>query len=206
MNSAKRYLVIALSFAICMTVFAAFAPRIAHAITATLVQVVNTGSNPVPTADGGTYFEANVCHQRGSSTDCAPSGSGPDHFVVPLTTSAGAAVKRLVIEHVSGICSTYNNTLILGPAFYGGFAPDSAPNGSGALAHYISIPPTSGNNYVNSPSNIQESDYLFSQPTHFVFNPGDNVGEIVWFSFNDANNIHQDLYCSSSLEGHLETQ
>jgi hypothetical protein len=48
MHSAKRYLVIALSFAICMTVFAAFAPRIAHAITATLVQVVNTGNNPVP--------------------------------------------------------------------------------------------------------------------------------------------------------------
>jgi hypothetical protein len=47
-NSAKRYLLIALSFAICMTVFAAFAPRIAHAITATLVQVVNTAQNPVP--------------------------------------------------------------------------------------------------------------------------------------------------------------
>ena len=48
MHSAKRYLLIALSFAICMTIFAAFAPRMAHAVTATLVQVVNGPSNPVP--------------------------------------------------------------------------------------------------------------------------------------------------------------
>ncbi len=49
MSTAKRYLVIALSFALALTIFAAFTPRIAHAITATLVQVVNTAANPVMT-------------------------------------------------------------------------------------------------------------------------------------------------------------
>jgi hypothetical protein len=47
-NSSKRYLIIAATFAICMAVFAAFTPSIAHAISATLVQVVNGPSNPVP--------------------------------------------------------------------------------------------------------------------------------------------------------------
>lgn len=41
MHSAKRYLLIALSFALALSVMAAFAPRIAHAVTATMVQVVN---------------------------------------------------------------------------------------------------------------------------------------------------------------------
>jgi hypothetical protein len=61
MQSAKRYLVIALSFAVCLTIFAAFTPRIAHAITATLVQVVNTATNPVPVqAVGNTPVQGTV--------------------------------------------------------------------------------------------------------------------------------------------------
>lgn len=48
MNSAKRCLVIAVSFAVCMIVFTAFFPHIAQAVSATMVQVVNTSQNPVP--------------------------------------------------------------------------------------------------------------------------------------------------------------
>ncbi len=48
MNSAKRYLMIALSFVLAIGVFTVIAPRTMHAVTATLVQVVNTSANPVP--------------------------------------------------------------------------------------------------------------------------------------------------------------
>ncbi len=49
MSSAKRYLAIALSFVLAVTVFAICVPRAVHAITATLVQIVNTPTNAVPT-------------------------------------------------------------------------------------------------------------------------------------------------------------
>jgi hypothetical protein len=106
MNSAKRYLLIALSFAICMTVFAAFAPRIAHAVTATLVQVVNSNANPLPTQPDGRnvvrlyYYET---MQEGTSGSFGPSGLGnplSDALTgQPYSVPAG---KRLVIDNVSG--------------------------------------------------------------------------------------------------------
>jgi len=98
MNSAKRYLLIALSFAICMTVFATFAPRIAHAVTATLVQVANTSTSPVPVAADGR----NVVRLY-SSHSLSPGSNGEasvfDDFLTsaPFTVTAG---KRLVIETV----------------------------------------------------------------------------------------------------------
>jgi len=93
MSSAKRYLLIALSFAICMTVFAAFAPRIAHAVTATLVQVVNTATQPLPTSSvddpGRTPYQFFVNLQPCINTICQ------------ATTPAVPAGKRLVVQHVS---------------------------------------------------------------------------------------------------------
>lgn len=62
MHSAKRYLAIALTFALALTVMAAFAPRIAHAVTATMVQVVNTGNNPVPTQAMGNTPVSSATH------------------------------------------------------------------------------------------------------------------------------------------------
>jgi hypothetical protein len=102
MNSAKRYLVIALSFAICMTVFAAFAPRIAHAITATLVQVVNTYSNPAAVTRADDPGRNVV---RLTLYSSIPSNPG---FVinVPLNDSTGSPFtvpvgKRLVVDSIS---------------------------------------------------------------------------------------------------------
>src|SRR5438270_4922672 len=103
MHSAKRYLVIALSFAICMATFAAFAPRIAHAVTATLVQVVNSGANPVPVSDGATQYQATLCASYGTYGGiCSQNNLGPPSFQVPATTASGAQVKRLVIVALNG--------------------------------------------------------------------------------------------------------
>jgi hypothetical protein len=81
---------------------AALAPRATRGVAAALVQVTNTASNPVPTEDGpGNFpFDASVCAETGG-TFC---GGLTEGFFVPLTTSTGAAVKRLVIEDVSSTC------------------------------------------------------------------------------------------------------
>ena len=81
----------------------ALAPKAARGVAAALVQVTNTASNPVPTEDGpGNFpFDASVCAQTGG-TFCNGFTQG---FLVPLTTSTGAAVKRLVIEDVSATCN-----------------------------------------------------------------------------------------------------
>src|SRR5512140_2937905 len=103
MNSAKRYLLIALSFALCMTVFAAFAPRVAHALTATLVQVVNTNANPAVVTNADTRGRNVV---RLTYFGNIPGGAqNVDH--VPLndaSTSAEYTVptgKRLVVDGIS---------------------------------------------------------------------------------------------------------
>src|ERR1700757_565426 len=103
MSSAKRYLLIALTFAIALTTFTVFAPRAVHAVTAALVQVANTSANPVPVSDSAPRFQASVCTMTGTispaTNQCAAS---TNTFVVPTTTSTGAPVKRLVVENVSG--------------------------------------------------------------------------------------------------------
>src|SRR5947209_17331013 len=48
MKSAKNFLMVAGAFALAMLVFAIAAPKTPHAIVATLVQITNTASNPVP--------------------------------------------------------------------------------------------------------------------------------------------------------------
>jgi hypothetical protein len=103
MHSAKRYLVIALSFAFCMTVFAAFAPRIAHAITATLVQVVNTYSNPaviMRADDPGrsvVYLRFAGAINAGS-TESFGNALNDASTNIPYTVPPG---KRLVIDNAS---------------------------------------------------------------------------------------------------------
>jgi hypothetical protein len=55
MNAAKRYLLVALAVVFAVTTFSVIAPRTAHALVATLVQVANTSANPVPVASA-THF------------------------------------------------------------------------------------------------------------------------------------------------------
>jgi hypothetical protein len=102
MNTAKKYLLIAFSFAIALGSFSIFAPRAVHAITATLVQVVNTASNPVPTTrTDNPAREAVQLRCLGSfdedfgALECRVFDLGLQWHGVP-------SGKRLVVEYVAG--------------------------------------------------------------------------------------------------------
>ena len=111
MNFAKRVLMF-VGFAVLVAAsLSVLAPKATHALVATLVQVTNTSADPVPTYDSGTRFQADVCDASGSvsvaSNYCGLNTSKT--FVVPTVTSSGATVKRLIVDNVSGFCSSYNN-------------------------------------------------------------------------------------------------
>lgn len=195
----------------------ALAPRAARGVAAALVQITNTSVNPVPTYDSSTRFQADICTQFGSVAlavnNCGTNTSSS--FVVPTVTSAGAAVKRLIVDDVSGFCSSYNDAGFVIKAIHlnGNFVPDADLNGvasgiSGA-AHYVPIDPPYS--YVNNPDfgpplgDIQESDYSFGRPTHFSFNPGDTVFLNTTTFLSDAAG-DQDLACAVRVEGFLATQ
>ena len=212
MDSAKRYLLIALSFAICMSVFAAFAPRIAHAITATLVQVVNSSANPVPMAESAPKFQAHLCRIGGSFAAAAAACTGTNTFTVPTTTSTGAAVKRVVIESVSGKCSNYNkpDLQIKLVTFTAPFTPDASPNTEGAFTHAISLlPPYS---YVNDPAfgpplgGIAENDYAFAQKVNWTFNAGESANLGIYYFYQNPSGSIVDFECDADAEGYLVTQ
>ena len=87
MHPAKRYLLIAVCFAIALTVFTAFAPRVAHAVAAAMVQVTNTSANPVPVTVAGTISIL--------LNNTLPGQ--PSNYIVPDGNT-------LTIEHVLGQC------------------------------------------------------------------------------------------------------
>jgi hypothetical protein len=213
-NTAKRYLLIALTFAIALTTFAIFAPRAVHAITATLVQVVNTSANPVPTAESAVRFQASMCFVNGPAStayNICPPPTNARNFTVPTVTSTGAVVKRLVVDNVSGTCSNFDNNAMVIKALRlrGAFAPDAVVNGTSTFTHYIPVGPVYS--YVNDNTwgpplaGLPENDYTFGQSSSFAFNAGDNVGlEVVYFlpSASGA----QDFFCAAKVEGYLITQ
>jgi hypothetical protein len=211
MNSAKRYLLIALSFAICMTIFAAFAPRIAHAITATLVQVVNTSANPVPTADSALRFFATVCNVSGATSAAANYCTDTAHsFTVPTVTSTGAGVRRLVVDNVSGFCANFNNPTVQLKMIdlRAGLPPDNVSNGDPVAEHDVPIgPPFS---YVGAAdagfpfTNTPESDYSFGQTANFALNAGETVAVGVRSFWPGDGPI--DRVCSIRIDGYLVTQ
>ena len=214
MPSAKRYLLFALSFAVFAATFTMLTPRVVHAITAALVQVVNTSANPVPVTDAGSRFQAAVCNITGAIANAVTPAfcvGGQSTFVVPTTTSTGATVKQLIVDQVSGFCSNYNDpgTLIKAVRLRGAFLPDSVPYGNATFTHYIPIvaPVYS---YTNAAgwgpplANVPESDYTYGQTTHFAFLAGDTVTLDMWtFSVTPT---PLDGYCIARVEGHLVTQ
>ena len=210
MSSAKRFLFIALSFVVATVTFAAFTPRAVHAITAALVQVTNTSANPVPMAESSIRYEASVCSGRGAiSAAVGTCPDGQNTFVVPTVTSSGAAVKRLIVDNVSGFCSTYANPNLFLKVVQltGPVVPDSDAKGSAQLNHFVPIvaPPFS---YVNDANqgvlaNVQETDYAYGQTTHFAFLPGDTVRLGFFFFFASGN---FDGNCIARIDGYLVTQ
>jgi hypothetical protein len=197
---------------------AALAPRAARGVAAALVQITNTSADPVPVYDSSTRFQTDVCSQFGTIAlavnNCGANNS--TSFVVPTVTSSGATVKRLIVDNVSGFCSSYNNPglFIKAVRLNGNFVPDAVLNGvlptGENAAHYVPIvaaPYSYTNNSDFGPplGGIQETDYTYGEVTHFSFNPGDTVFLNITDFLNDAAG-DQDLACLARIDGYLATQ
>jgi hypothetical protein len=103
MNFTKRLLMVSGAVALAAMVGVILTPKAAHGIVATLVQVVNTSANPVPTVSTDSHARTAVLLTIGSLeiSDGQFSARGifqnaNGNFFVP-------AGQRLVIESVSGV-------------------------------------------------------------------------------------------------------
>ena len=94
MKFAKTFFVGIGGFAVAAVLLTMIAPKAAHAVVATLVQVVNTPANPVPNQD---------VDQRGRNSYQAylPCLTTAANNVCTILFPAVPSGKRLVVEHVS---------------------------------------------------------------------------------------------------------
>jgi hypothetical protein len=215
MNVMKQAMAVLGTVVVIATIVALVAPKTAHAIVATAVQVVNTSANPIPTPRSATRFQAALCNVTGpvaTAYGVCPPPTNTATFTVPTATSTGAPVKRLIVDNVSGFCSNYTTSSLIIKAvrLRGQFAADSVPNGNSFFTHYV---PMIGDpySYVNDPAlgppigGVPENDYAFGQVTNFALNPGDTVSLDVWYFFQSAN-TSADWDCVARVEGYLVTQ
>lgn len=178
MQSAKRYLLIAISFLFASLVVVAFTPRVAHAITATMVQVVNTSTNPVQSADVEKL--ARIPYQSTyRTTTCVNVTNCFFQF------TAAPPGYRLVVENISGIFELANNTT----------APVTGLFEGSNFLNTFGFTSTNGqifNGTVMSGVN---------QPTRMVFDSSE--GNPVAFVYGDYPSI-QGLPSFITLSGYLE--
>jgi hypothetical protein len=167
---------------------AALAPKAAHGIAASLVQVANTSANPVPTvaADNPANFpvQAQLCT---SDTSNCPNPI----FMVPTTTSTGLPVKRLVIENFSGTCSLtpgIRNFLLL--------LEVPIPGSFDAFTFSFPLVPA-------SPNNSAGSFVLGGTAVRIYANPGDTI---TMGMFAGISTSGDSAACNTILVGHLETK
>lgn len=125
MNFAKRVLIVAGAVALAGILGALLAPKAAHGIVATLVQVVNTAANPVLSRNvdnpDAYPFEFTFCFVNNQFTTC--TGVSPS---IPTTTSDGRVVKLAVIDRIylqTG--QPANNVVDLSETFQGNFFEES---------------------------------------------------------------------------------
>ncbi|HUJ30125.1 MAG TPA: hypothetical protein VLY23_02510 [Candidatus Acidoferrum sp.] len=175
----KRFTLLG-SVVVLALLLAALAPRAARGVAAALVQVTNTASNAVPTVNGpGNFpFVATTCGPW--ATEEASCGSLQPGFIVPHTTSTGAAVKRLVIEEVSTICdigdgATINPRVLVDPPADHVIA--------GTVPEFLFSPTA-------------------SSTAHIYADPGSEVATLL----AGTNPNGSSAVCLFTLMGHLETQ
>jgi hypothetical protein len=160
---------------------AALAPKAAHGIAASLVQVANTSANPVPTvaADNPADFPfvGFIC-----TGDCGTRLASS--FNVPLATSTGVPVKRLVIEDVYVNC----------------FGP--TPGGAG-LAELLVPTPADGSGPQGETAEyllamtVADNNGVAHAAVHIYADPGATITQ-QGIAGNDI--------CSMNISGHLVTK
>jgi hypothetical protein len=165
-----------------MTIFASFAPRIAHAVTATLVQVVNTASNPVPVQ--GVHARQAVQLNLSFSMNAGTTfnfETYQDGSFQPYTVPSG---KRLVIELGSAFCNVPAGQTIIWPIV-------SSSIGSG-FANVTFNQHFDGTDGTNSFYSLSLAGPLYADPATQVTVSWNRSG-----SSGQAN-------CQFSATGHLE--
>lgn len=215
MKAMKQAMAVLGTVVVIAAIVALVTPKTAHAIVATAVQVVNTSANPIPTPESATRFQVALCNVFGpvaTAYNFCPPPTNTATFTVPMTTSTGAPVKRLIVDNVSGVCSNYTTSSLIIKAvrLRGQFVADSVPNGNSTFTHYV---PMIGNpySYVNDPAfgpplgGVPENDYVFGQVTNFALNPGDTVSLDLFYFYQRASTSF-DWDCVARVEGYLVTQ
>jgi hypothetical protein len=168
---------------------AALAPKATRGIAAALVEVTNTASNAVPTEDGpGNFpFAASTCNAlSGCSQGQAQS------FDVPLTTSTGLPVKRLVIEDVSAQCTIASGDSVW-VAVTVPFSADNVQLGHTGIVQY-DFPAT-----LTSATNA-----VVHQTTRIYADPGASVS--TYIVATGLSGLGTADVCFFTLVGHLETK
>ncbi|HXN98148.1 MAG TPA: hypothetical protein VN881_03695 [Candidatus Acidoferrales bacterium] len=165
---------------------AALAPKATRGVAAALVQVTNTASDAVPTEDGPGNFPFGVveCAEVGTST----CGSSLPPFFVPVTTSTGAAVKRLVIEDVSAACQ-------------GGSVVSTVVFDVPLPADHVSLDGESSLRYLVPLTAIGSGGSVAHSTVRMYADPGTAIGTEMLGPFAGG-----PAACSLYLTGHLETK
>lgn len=170
---------------------ALLAPKATRGIAAALVQVVNTAANPVPTREvgiGNEPFQTFLCASAGDQSGfCSPF---PSSFTVPATTSDGAAVRRLVIESLSGECNGTN--VPVASVILRVFMSANNVNGIGSVDEQFILQPAPGNPALQ----------IYGTTTKMYADPNTAVLFEVEAPINQITGYH----CQGSLIGYLVTE
>jgi hypothetical protein len=199
MKLLKQAMVVLGTVVVIATIAALVTPKAAHAIVASLVQVVNTPSQPIPNRDvdnpANEPFQATFCIDSGTNFGNCKLGGIPGFITVPTTTSDNAAVKRLVIEDAEAFCTISGSGSVTawGLSITVNENVQSVPLGgpSGELEHIFVPQLAPGTTYL----------FLVSQQTRLYADPGTIIGQ----SIADIGNF-SGYQCKATLTGHLVTQ
>jgi hypothetical protein len=185
MNIIRKAISTFAGISLAVLLFAALVPEATRGVAAALVQVTNTASNAIPTEDGpGNFpFGASLC----ADFEHSECGSESPVLTVPLTTSTGLAVKRLVIEDVSLTCNADPGASSIFGLISAPFPADSVQSGLTNLRYVI--PTDSSGEFAHSSVRIYAD-------------PGAALVMITAGTFSDG----AGATCFFSLTGHLETK
>jgi hypothetical protein len=194
----KRTLAVIVGAGLLVAVGAMFGPRAAHAIVATLVNVVNPRTNPVPVREANSPdiypFVLSFCTNRFVAGQCTFVGaSNGGSATIPSTTPDGVAVLFADIDNFSATCAfpsnnATNQEVSVSTAFQGLLGGDpTIPFGTfGTWA--FPVPP------------VNTGLAITNQPTRIYADPGSTISISQNFTSSPASP------CAVTLSGHLVTQ
>lgn len=169
---------------------AALAPRATHAVVAALVQVANTDSSPVPTAEAlGTATLIPIGPFGTTCTDFAGDDGSPGSFFANCYTVPPG--KRAVVENVTGFCGAPKGVSIaqLSITVY---PSDYIPADVPGMPQYFPVQLT------GNPGGDSFNFFTVNVTTRFYADPGD-ILVLGGFSSDTAGQT----YCTLGINGRL---